>query len=54
MLLSILEKLQERSPLKYTIMQNSSSISPIMMACDSDKLYASSSISENVAENAKV
>lgn len=36
MLIAIVKKLQERSPLKFAIVQNSSSLSLIMIACESE------------------
>ena len=65
MLISIVKKFQRRSNLKYAIVQNSSSLSPILMACEPEvckirflslvhKLSASKWISEKVAEDAKV
>ena len=65
MLVSIVQKLQEKSPLNYAIFRNSRSLSLIVMSTEPkvctlqfsalvDKLFATKWISERVAENAKL
>ena len=65
MLVSIVQKLQEKYPLNHTIVRNSRSLSPIVMSTEPkvcalqfsalvDKLFATKWISERVAENAKL
>ena len=65
MLVSIVQKLQEKIPLNYAIVRNSRSLSPIVMSTEPkvctlqfsalvDKLFATKWISERVAENAKL
>ena len=65
MLVSIVQKLQEKNPLNHTIVRNSRSLSPIVMSTEPkvcalqfsalvDKLFATKWISERVAENAKL
>ena len=64
-LVSIVQNLQEKSPLNYAIVRNSRSLSPIVMSTEPkvcalqfsalvDKLFATKWISERVAENAKL
>ena len=65
MLVSIVQKLQEKSPLNYAIARNSRYLSPTVMSTEPkvcalqfsalvDKIFATKWISERVAENAKL